>query len=58
MLFFASEDSSTEGGNGHEGHGRGDDIIGAGGGVLLVIGLGGLGGGIAGHDDNIDAGTT
>ena len=42
MLFFAGEDCSTEGGNGHEGHGRGDDIIGAGGGVLLGLGLGGV----------------
>ena len=37
MLFFASEDGHAEGGNGHEGHGRGDDIIGAGGGVLLGL---------------------
>ena len=46
ILFFAGEDGHAKGGDGHEGRGRGDHIIGAGGGVLLGLGLGGaLGGG-------------
>lgn len=49
ILFFAEEDGHAKGGDGHEGCGCGDHIIGAGGGVLLVIGLGGVPGG--GDDD-------
>ena len=37
-LFFAGEDGHAEGGDSHEGRGRGDHIIGAGGGVLLILG--------------------
>ena len=55
-LFFAGEDSSTEGGNGHEGHGRGDHIIGAGGGVLLGLGLGGVLGAVGDDDDGAAGG--
>ena len=50
-LFFAGEDSRAEGGDGHESHGRGDDIIGAGGWVLLVLGLGGVLGAVGDDDD-------
>ena len=50
-LFFAGEDGHAERGDGHEGHGRGDDIIGAGGGVLLVLGLGGVLGAVGDDDD-------
>ena len=57
MLFFASEDGHAEGGNGHEGHGRGDDIIGAGGGVLLGLGLGGVLGGGDNDDGMLHYGT-
>ena len=53
MLFFAGEDGHAEGGNGHEGHGRGDDIIGAGGGVLLGLGLGGVLGTVGDDDDGM-----
>ena len=53
-LLFAGEDGHAKSGNGHEGHGRGDDIIGAGGGVFLILGgLGLLG---RGDDDGDGAG--
>jgi len=50
-LFFAGEDGHAEGGDSHEGHGRGDHIIGAGGGVLLGLGLGGVLGAVGDDDD-------
>ena len=50
-LFFAGEDGHAERGDGHESHGRGDDIIGAGGGVLLIVGLGGVLGAVGDDDD-------
>ena len=53
-LFFAGEDGHAEGGDSHESHSRGDHIIGAGGGVLLGLGLGGVLGG--GDDDDGAAG--
>ena len=54
ILFFAGEDGHAKGGDGHEGRGRGDHIIGAGGGVLLGLGLGGVPGG--GDDDDLSGG--
>ena len=50
-LLFAGEDGHAKSGNSHEGHGRGDHIIGAGGGVLLGLGLGGVLGGAVDDDD-------
>ena len=50
-LFFAGEDGHAKGGDGHEGRGRGDHIIGAGGGVLLIVGLGGVLGAVGDDDD-------
>ena len=55
ILFFAGEDGHAKGGDSHEGHGRGDHIIGAGGGVLLGLGLGGVPGG--GDDDDLSGGS-
>ena len=54
-LFFAGEDGHAEGGDSHESHSRGNHVIGAGGGVLLGLGLGGLLGG--GDDDGDGAGS-
>ena len=51
ILFFAGEDGHAKGGDGHEGRGRGDHIIGAGGGVLLGLGLGGVLGAVGDDDD-------
>ena len=56
-LFFAGEDGHAERGDGHESHGRGDDIIGAGGGVLLIVGLGGVLGAVGDDDDGAAGGT-
>ena len=53
-LFFAGEDGHAEGGDSHESRSRGNHIIGAGGGVLLILGgLGLLG---RGDDDGDGAG--
>ena len=50
-LFFAGKDGHAKGSDSHESGRGGDHIIGAGGGVLLVIGLGGL---LGGGDDDGD----
>ena len=50
-LFFAGKDGHAKGSDSHESGRGGDHLIGAGGGVLLVLGLGGVLGG--GDDDNL-----